>query len=65
MNIKFLETYKYSSILIICLIFLSKDENLYKENTLKIKELLLKYIYISINSIDYKSLESSKINFFV
>ena len=65
MNVKFLETYKYSSILIICLIFLSKDESLFKENTLKIKELLLQYIYTSRNLIDYKTLESSKINFFI
>ena len=65
MNIKFLETYKCSSILIICLIFLSKDEKLYKENTLKIKELLLQYICIIINHIDYKLLESSKINLFI
>ena len=65
LNKKFLETYKYSSILIICLIFLSKDESLFKENTLKIKELLLQYINISINLIDYKTLESSKINFFI
>ena len=49
----------------ICLIFLSKDESLFKENTLKIKELLLQYIYTSINLIDYKTLESSKINFFI
>ena len=65
LNKKFLETYKYSSILIICLIFLSKDESLFKENTLKIKELLLQYIYTSINLIDYKTLDSSKINFFI
>ena len=40
-NNKFLNViYKYASILIICLIFLSKDENLYNENILKMKELL-------------------------
>ena len=64
-NSKFLNTYKYASILIICLIFLSKDENLYKENTLKMKELLEQYIYITIYSLDYKKLDSSKINFFI
>ena len=64
-NSKFLNIYKYASILIICLIFLSKDENLYKENTLKMKELLEQYIYITIYSLDYKKLDSSKINFFI
>ena len=57
--------YKYASILIICLIFLSKDENLYKENILKMKKLLQQYIYININSIGYKILDSSKINSFI
>ena len=62
---KFLNTYKYASILIICLIFLSKDENLYKEGTLKMKEHLEQYIYITIYSLDYKKLDSSKIIFFI
>ena len=65
MNKKFLELYKYTCILIICLIFLSRDENLYKENTMKMKEFLLQFIYISIISIDYKILDSPKINFFI
>ena len=64
-NYKFLDKYKYSCILIICLIFLSKDENLYKENVLKMKELLQQYIYISIFSLDYKLLNSTKINCFI
>ena len=65
-NNKFLNLiYKYTSILIICLIFLSKDETLYNENILKMKELLQQYIYININSIDYKILDSSKINSFI
>ena len=65
-NNKFLNVvYKYASILIICLIFLSKDETLYNENILKMKELLQQYIYININSIDYKTLDSSKINSFI
>ena len=64
-NYKFLYTYKYSCILIICLIFLSKDEFFYKENIIKMKELLQQYIYISIFSMDYKKLNSAKINFFI
>ena len=64
-NIKFLEIYKISGILDISLIFLAKDKNLYKENKLKMKELLQKYIYFSINSINFKILESTKINNFL
>ena len=64
-NYKFLDTYKYSCILITCLIFLAKDENLYKENVIKMKELLHQYIYICIFSMDYKTLNSAKINFFI
>ena len=65
MNVKFLDIFKYSSILIVCLVFLSKDENLYKNNILKIKEFLESFILLSINSIDYKILESKKIEDFV
>ena len=65
LNIKFLDIHKISSILVISLIFITKDNNLYEENILKMKELLQKYLYISINSINYKVLESSKINIFM
>ena len=41
-----MDTFKYSSILIICLIFLSKDEKLYADSKLKMKEILEKYIDI-------------------
>ena len=65
MNNKYLEIYKISSILIIILIFLSKDENLYKENIIKMKQLLEQYIYLSIKNINYKILKSEKINNFM
>ena len=66
LNIKFLEIYKISSILNVALIFLSKDKNLYKENILKMKELLQKYINICLNLINCKILDSKKIdNFFI
>ena len=45
-NIKFMDTFKYSALLIICLIFLSKDEKLYADSKLKMKEFLEKFIYI-------------------
>ena len=65
MNMKFLDTFKFSSILIICLVFLSKDESLYKDNVLKMKEFLESFVLISLNSINYKVLESKKIKDFV
>ena len=61
MNIQFLNTFKYTSILIICLVFLSKDENLYKSNVNKMKNLLEIFICLCVNSIDYKILNSQKI----
>ena len=64
LNIKFLDLHKISSILNISLIFLSKDKNLYKENILKMKELLQKYIKNCLNLINHKIFESSKINDF-
>ena len=65
MNVKFLDTFKYSSILIICLVFLSKDESLYKDTVLKMKEFLESFVLICLNSINYKILESKKIKDFV
>ena len=64
-NIKFLDNYKISCILIVPLIFLGKDKNLYIENVQKMKEFFQQYIYTSIKSLDYKSLESTKINDFI
>ena len=65
LNIKFLEIHKISTILVVSLIIITKDNNLYKEKILKMKELFQKYIYISINSINFKVLESPKINIFM
>lgn len=64
-NIKFLDIHKFSAILNSSLIFLSKDKNLYNENVSKMKELMQKYIYVSIKSFNYKSLESIKITNFL
>ena len=65
MNNKFLNSFKYSSILIICLVFLAKDVNLYKATLLKIKENLEIFILLCLNFINYKVLESQKILNFV
>ena len=62
LNIKFLDIYKYTCILNIVLIFISKDKNLYTENILKMKDLLKNYIFDCINSFDYKVLNSFKID---
>ena len=64
-NIKFMDTFKYSALLIICLIFLSKDEKLYADSTSKMKEYLEKFIFICLKAINYKILESQKINNFI
>ena len=64
LNIKFLDIYKFSAILNISLIFLVKDINLYKQNILKMKDLLEKFLFVSINSFNYKKLESIQINSF-
>ena len=65
MNIQFLHTFKYTSILVICLIFLTKDENLYKPTVSKMKELLQNFFLICINSINYKLFLTEKIKNFM
>ena len=65
MNKLFLETYKYSCILDICLVFISKDEELYNINTAKVKDFLRNFIFLCLNAIDYKTLESKKLNDFM
>ena len=65
MNIQFLNTFKYSAILVICLIFLSKDKKLYNDSVTKIKELLEQFLFVCINSINYKIFETEKIKNFI
>ena len=48
---KFFDCYKYISIFIIPLIFLFKDENIYKKNSTEAKKLLSNLIYIFIKKI--------------
>jgi hypothetical protein len=65
MNKLFLQTYKYSCILDICLVFISKDEELYNVDTAKVKDLLRNFIFLCLNTINYKKLESKKVNDFM
>ena len=65
MNNRFLNTYKFSCILDICLIFLIKDRNLYIDTFIKMKEFLEKFIWLNLNSINYKIIQSKKINNFL
>ena len=65
MNNLFLQTYKYSCILDICLVFISKDEKLYNVDTAKVKDFLRNFIFLCLNTINYKKLESKKVNDFM
>ena len=65
MNDIFLDSFKYSSILIICLIFLSKDEKLYKDTMIKMKEYLNIFLLFCLNKVNDKVLESKEIYNFI
>ena len=65
MNNQFLITYKFSCILIVCLIFLSKDDQLYNDTLVKMGEYLEKFIFLCLNTFNYRILDSSKINSFI
>ena len=65
-NENFEYIYKHYGLVLICLIFLSKDELLYKEYYLKVKELLLQIIFSSLNYIEIDgNKESNKIYSFI
>ena len=57
----FLESFKYSSIIIVCFIFLVKDYNLYENSGKKIKENLEQFIYSCLDNIDRTIIFSLKI----
>ena len=65
MNKLFLETYKYSCILDICLVFISNDKDLYNIETAKVKDFLRNFIFLCLNTINFKKLESKKVNDFM
>ena len=61
----FFEILKYSTIIVVCLIFMSKDLELHKKYCSKIKEPLEKFIYSLIIIIGRNSLKTKVINAFV
>ena len=56
--------FKYFSIIIICFYFLSKDETLYKYNSVKVHLLFIQYIYSCLCYIGYQDLNSKNIKRF-
>jgi hypothetical protein len=58
---EFLETFKYSSIIIACFIFLVKDFNLYENSGKKIKENLEQFIFSCLDNVDRTIIFSLKI----
>ena len=63
--IKFTECYKYYSIITIPLIFLHKDEIIYKNSSSEAKIIFEKFIYISIEYIGQKNIAFKKIDSFM
>ena len=61
----FFEILKYSTIIIVCLVFMSKDLDLHKKYCEKIKEPIEKFIYSIINIVGRDSLKTKIINNFV
>ena len=61
----FFEILKYSTIIVVCLIFLSKDLDLYKKYSGKIKEPIEKFIFSIINIVGRNSLKTKVINSFI
>ena len=57
----FFEVLKYTSIIIVCLVFMSKDLELYKKFSSKIKEPIEKFIFSMINIVGRNTLKSKTI----
>ena len=64
MNENFNYCFKYFCVIMITFYFLSKDENLYKYNSVKIHLLFIQYIYSSLCYIGYQDLNSKNIKRF-
>ena len=65
-NENFEYIFKHFSLVLICLIFLSKDETLYETYFISIRELLIKLIYSSLNYVEIDgNKESNKIYNFI
>ena len=61
----FFDIFKFSTIVVVCLVFLSKDGDLYKKYVSKIKEPVEKFIYSIINLVGRNILRTKIINVFV
>ena len=61
----FFEIFKYSTIIVVCFVFMSKDLDLHKKYNSKIKEPIEKFIYSLINIVGRNSLRTKIINTFV
>ncbi len=61
----FFEALKYSTLMIVCLVFMSKDLDLHKKYSSKIKEPVEKFIYSIINTVGRNSLKTKIINTFI
>ena len=57
----FFEVLKYTSIMVVCLVFMSKDLELYKKFSSKIKEPIEKFIFAMINIVGKNLLKSKTI----
>ena len=62
---EFLESFKYSSIIIVCFIFLVKDYNLYENSGKKIKESLEQFVFSCLDNVDRTIIFSLKIISFI
>ena len=61
----FLESFKYSSIIIVCFIFLAKDSKLYENSAKKIKENVEQFVYTCLDNINRTNIFSLKIINFI
>ena len=61
----FFEILKYSTIIVVCLVFMSKDLDLHKKYCSKVREPVEKFIYSLINIIGRNSLRTKVINTFI
>ena len=62
---EFLESFKYSAIIIVCFIFLVKDHNLYQNSVKKIRDNLEQFIFTCLDKVDRTVIFSLKIISFV
>ena len=65
LKINFEEALKYSTLMIVCLVFMSKDLDLHKKYSSKVKEPLEKFIYSLINLVGRNSLKTKVITTFI